>query len=719
MKLHLYAVCLTASLALYSARAAIGDAPASAATPAPVDQPSALQGEAIPAPGQPARGGRGGRGGGAVANAVQLTDDQLAQLHAKLDELNAAIKALKDAKADDDLIVDAESCGWIVETTLRIPNSYGDSDSPTSPYSKCLSSLNAGLRRAQQIKDGTAAWPQLTGSVKRAYRSVVDGTAQPYELTIPASYDPAKPIALYVYLHGMSHYVPDLGWDWTGGNDQPGGRGSNNNYISMNVFGRGNNSFRWAGETDVFEAIASVRKRYNIDPDRIVLAGFSMGGAGSWQIGLHSPDLFCGLEIDAGVIGNRLNMDNLTPAQKAATATYGIMIPHAVNVVDVPLVAYAGENDAQLAASKSISAQLVRDGYHMQSVSPLYSVGTDIFTAWLAAPGQGHSHATHDNVQDTLGIINNFTNANFVRGRVIPDHIRFVTYTLRYNHDFWLTVDGLQQQFDHAEVDATRDAAKANYTITTQNISRLILDDIAQAKQITIDGDTLPAPNLGITETSIDRGYNAPQRVLLVRNSAGHWQEGSLAADTGLRKQHDLQGPVNDAFFDSFLCVTPTGKPYNAIADERGKQELTRFSAAFTRDYCGLARTKADTDITAADIANSNLVLFGDPGSNKILAKIAGQLPIKWTKDSIIVGDQTYSAADHVPVLIYPNPLNPKRYIVLNTGLVAGGGGGGNNVQGYGDYVILQVTQDANGRITDKVAQDGVFDESWKLPAKM
>ena len=160
MKRYFLAAFVASSIALYPLRAAAQ----AAAVPAAADQSSALQGEAIPAPGQPARGGRGGRGGGATPNAVQLTDDQLAQLHAKLDQLNAAIKALKDAKVDDDLIVDAESCGWIVETTLRIPNSYGDSDSPTNPFSKCMSSLNAGLRRAQQIKDGTAAWPQIKGS---------------------------------------------------------------------------------------------------------------------------------------------------------------------------------------------------------------------------------------------------------------------------------------------------------------------------------------------------------------------------------------------------------------------------------------------------------------------------------------------------------------------------------------------------------------------------
>ncbi|HTB62625.1 MAG TPA: hypothetical protein VK737_03470 [Opitutales bacterium] len=670
---------------------------------APNDQPTAFQTEALPGNASAAATGRGGaaRGGGGVqANFVAtLTDDQLAQLHAKLDELNAAIKALKDAKADDDLVVDAEACGWIVETTLRIPNAYGDSDSLVSPFNKCLSLLNAGLRRAQEIKDGTATWPQNKGKVDRAYRSVVDGTAQPYHVTIPASYDPAKPMPLYIYLHGMSHYVPDMGWDWAGTADRANA-GGNGNYIRVEMFGRGNNSFRWAGETDVLEALASVRKRYNIDPDRILLAGFSMGGAGSWQIGLHNPDMFCGLEIDAGVIGNRMTMDGLTPAQKAATATYGIMIPHAVNVLDVPLVGYAGANDAQLASSKSIRTQLEKEGYNFNYVSDVYSLGKDIDALFLANPGQAHSHATGA----TLQAINEFSDLNFTHGRVIPDRIRFVTYTTRYNQDYWITVDGMTQQFDQARVEATRDAAKANYTVTTNNVSRLLLSDMTAAKKISMDGATID--------------FKSAANVLLVRNAAGLWQQADPAADTGLRKKHDLQGPVNDAFFDSFLCVTPTGTPYSAITDERGKEELARFSAAFTKDYCGNVRTKDDTAITLEDIANNNLVLFGDPGSNKILVQIADKLPIKWSKDSIVVGGKTYSPADHVPVLIYPNPLNPQRYVVINTGLVTGGGGGGGMNAGYGDFAILQVSHGDNGKLSDQVVQDGVFDAAWQLPSQ-
>lgn len=628
---------------------------------------------------------------------VTPSDQDLQAIKAKLAELKTALQALKAAKADDKLIVDAEAYGWVVENVLRVPGGFINKEAA----GRCLAVLADGLRRASEIKAGTAAWPQLKGRVHRAYRSQVDGTAQPYTLNIPASYDPAKPMPLYVYLHGRSHDTPDLGLTWVGGDDRPsarsekgGGGGGNAAYLRVDVFGRGNNSFRWAGETDVFEVISAVRQRYNIDPKRILLAGFSMGGAGSWQIGLHNADMFCGLEIDAGVIGNRLNFDDLNPVQRATNVHYGILIDHALNVFNVPLVGYAGANDAQLASSTSIREQLGREGYTIDRTGQYQFTGKDINAIFLANPGQGHSHATGD----TAKAIDAFNAANLARGVVVPDHIRFITYTTRYNRSHWVTVDGLQQHFARASVDAERDAAKSNYTVKTSNVSRLVLTDAAAAQKVSIDGDALSVK---------------PAASLLFVRTNGHWQAAKPTADSGLRKQHNLQGPLNDAFFESFLCVAPTGRANNPIADVQGKQELDRFAKMFARDYCGEARTKDDTAVTADDIANNNLILFGDPGSNRILARVLAKLPIKWTKESITVAGKTYTAADHVPVLIYPNPLNPKHYIVINSGLAAGG----RNAPAYGDYAVLKVSQQADGQTSTETAAEGVFDESWQLAA--
>ena len=81
----------------------------------------------------------------------------------------------------------------------------------------------------------------------------------------------------------------------------------------------------------------------------------------------------------------------------------------------------------------------------------------------------------------------------------------------------------------------------------------------------------------------------------------------------------------------------------------------------------GDIRVKTDSAVSAADIANYNLVLFGDPGSNSLIAKVVGGLPIQWTKGNHrrraeISGRRSRARAD------LPNPLNPQKYVVLNTG---------------------------------------------------
>ena len=47
--------------------------------------------------------------------------------------------------------------------------------------------------------------------------------------------------------------------------------------------------------------------------------------------------------------------------------------------------------------------------------------------------------------------------------------------------------------------------------------------------------------------------------------------------------------------------------------------------------------------------------------------------PIQWTPKGVTLGDRSFAADHHVPVLIYPNPLNPKRYVVLNALAAASG----------------------------------------------
>src|SRR6185436_2324761 len=91
--------------------------------------------------------------------------------------------------------------------------------------------------------------------------------------------------------------------------------------------------------------------------------------------------------------------------------------------------------------------------------------------------------------------------------------------------------------------------------------------------------------------------------------------------------------------------------------------ELAHATNHWRQHFRGDARVKDDTEVTDADIAAHNLVLWGDPSANKVLARIAAQLPVRWDGQRVQVGTQEFPAAQHAVILIYPNPLNPDRYV--------------------------------------------------------
>jgi len=130
------------------------------------------------------------------------------------------------------------------------------------------------------------------GDLRKAYRSAVDNTLQPYRLFIPASYD-GKPSPLVVALHGM-------GGDESSMLDQYSGtlKREAERVGVMVVCPRGRDSasmYRGAAEQDVMDVLAEVERDYKIDARRIYLMGHSMGGYGTWSISMAHPDVFAAL----------------------------------------------------------------------------------------------------------------------------------------------------------------------------------------------------------------------------------------------------------------------------------------------------------------------------------------------------------------------------------------------------------------------------------------
>ena len=84
---------------------------------------------------------------------------------------------------------------------------------------------------------------------------------------------------------------------------------------------------------------------------------------------------------------------------------------------------------------------------------------------------------------------------------------------------------------------------------------------------------------------------------------------------------------------DSFVFVRPTGQAVVRTRSGKWEQEQADYAISeWVHFFRGEPRVKKDTEVTDADIAASNLVLFGDPSSNAVYKRIAARLPIQWTR---------------------------------------------------------------------------------------
>jgi hypothetical protein len=249
-------------------------------------------------------------------------------------------------------------------------------------------------------------------------------------------------------------------------------------------------------------------------------------------------------------------------------------------------------------------------------------------------------------------------------------------------------------------VDAQRDAGRGTYEIKTKNLTRLVLREMEHAKEIKIDGQSLKV--------------KAGPEITLARKGT-EWMVVKNGMNKGLHKSHALQGPIDDAFLDPFLLVRPTGKAWNEEVNQQALRSMARFDRLWGKFFRGHPFVKDDKDVSKEDFEKYHVVLFGDPGSNKWIAKMNGKLPFKWTKETVSLGGKSYSANENFPAMIYPNPLNPSKYVVLNTGLTIEDRGynGDYGTPMWGDYAIVKVK--AGAAVPDLVT-GGLFDEHWELP---
>jgi dienelactone hydrolase len=627
-------------------------------------------------------------------------------LSEQTDQLDKKIGILRRLGITDPYLAEVEiyhkAAAWLLDQEKIDQKSVADATREV---------LNRGLLRAAQQARGEAPWLYQTGqSVTRAYRSRIDGSIQPYAVSFPADYgkDRLRKWRVDVVLHGRNDALTEV--SFLHQHDSLHNIPADQDWVQIDIFGRGNNAYRWAGETDMQEAVENflaveqlLGRAALIDHNRFVLRGFSMGGAGTWHLGLHRPATWCVIGPGAGFTtshGYRNVPDKLPSYQEACLSIYDA-VDYAENAFDVPVVAYAGADDPQLQAAKNIEEKLK---------------GLNIPMTLLVAPGLKHQFPAEWQ-KKAEAEYQKFT----ANGR--PEqrpHIHFVTYTLKYPACDWVEILALGRHYQRALVDAQR--SDKGLTVKTENVRILHLGTppgaLREATPISIDGQ-----NLKVTPYQTATG----DLQFFLERRDGQWssaQPERLFTER-LRtpeKTTNLQGPIDDAFMSSFLCVRGSGKPWNDAVRQYVGADIDRFQSEWTTYFRGDLPVKDDVDVTPEDLVSRNLILFGDPGSNSVLAQAMPGLPFRWAKDKIAWNGKDYAAAEHVPVLIYPSPFAANRYVVLNSGHTFHAEDfKGTNALLYprlGDYALLKTAADKKDPLAVEVVEAGLFDDFWRWPAR-
>src|SRR5690606_6798130 len=144
--------------------------------------------------------------------------------------------------------------------------------------------------------------------------------------------------------------------------------------------------------------------------------------------------------------------------------------------------------------------------------------------------------------------------------------------------------------------------------------------------------------------------------------------------------------------------------------------ELNHFRDRWRRLFRGELPEKPASQVTEDDLATCHLILWGTPKSNSLIAKM--ELPIQWNAESLTMRGQSVPAANHVPLLIHPNPLNQEKYVVLNSGMTfREGHDRTNSLQNpkLPDWALVDVSTPPDENQPGRIVDAGFFDESWRF----
>jgi len=457
------------------------------------------------------------------------------------------------------------------------------------------------------------------GLFEKAFYSKVDGSLQPYTVFVPQGYDGNTTQPLLLLLHGSGGdqwEIPQAAANLDGRSVFRGAleeRIQEPTFLLCAPLARGPSGYEQIAEVDVLQTLEEVERDYRVDPDRVYATGWSMGGSGSYLMGLRFTDRFAAVmpiagSLDTPLIGNTSHLPVWNFHELGDTE----VSPGFTNV-----------------ATSAFRAQGLP--YHEGSREKVF-----VFSPWS---DHWVGYRMSGSLDEIARILGNYRRTSF------PKEVTFTTFELRHNHSYWVRIDSFDRYYEPASVKARVEGN--NIDITSTNVRALTL---------------FLSPQLVNMSGTVHVKQNGKE--IFAGKAQGELRVGAQAA-SGLHKEHGLSGPLSDIFYEPFLIVYGTQGEDKLAADAaRREAEAIRRKGLRGLRFYGV-EVKSDAEVTPADVQDYHLLLVGTSKSNLLLGRIQNQLPVRVEGGAVVVGDSRFAGEDVGFRLIYPNPLNSHKYVVV------------------------------------------------------
>jgi dienelactone hydrolase len=550
-----------------------------------------------------------------------------------------------------------EGCGFITEShsavpplsTRKVAFQISEIGKVNTENVKCRVRLvPAGADKPISAIDLTLRIRKPNQTRKVTFISDIDGSVQYY--AVNPSQKPSKSNALILSTHGAS--VEAIG--------QADAYASKDWATLVAPTNRRPYGFDWEdwGRLDALEVLKIAKKEYAHDPQHVVLTGHSMGGHGTWHLGVTYPDLFAAIGPSAGWSsffsygGSRriTEMDGISKILARAMSGSDTLklLP---NTLQEKVYILHGDADDNVPVSEE---RLMRDALIALKHPNLQiheQPGAGHWWGIEQGPGYGSACVDWKPMMDLFKSVKipldkdvkeiNFTTANpGVSGR-----------------DHWLIIEQQIHPIEISNVQIHREGA--GLVGATKNVAALNLDLKpigGLPSKVVLDGQSIVMPKLG--------GKWGNQLTLI--NTKGKWSVGSLAPGA---KSSQRTGTFKMAFNKRmvFLYATKGTDRENEWAFAKARYDAEQWQ------YRGNGAVDVLPDTTdLAKLKGRNLILYGNRTTNAAWAKALKGCPIDVSRGQIATGAKTLKGDNLGVIFVYPRSGSKDNLVGVyaGTGLV-------------------------------------------------